>query len=530
MNTVIYTRVSTKEQAENNKSLDMQKDACKDYAAHKNIDVVKIFIEQGESAKTADRTELQKMLRYCADRKNKVQNVIVWKLDRLARKTEDHLALTSMFAKYGARLHSATEPIEDTPSGKLMEHILASFAEFDNSVRAERSQKGMENRLKEGCWVHHSPLGFKNVKNILKQPTLEPDENASKVARLLNDFSKGLHTQKHMAQLARSKYRIKTRKGNYISDNGVYKMLRNPVYAGMVYGKSLPEPIKGVHDGIISYETYLKNQAIIEGRNPPKAPKQPDKTGRWSLRRFLKCAYCKNGLTGSTPKGRSAFYAYYHCTKCKGVQINKGTRKGQSKHLYINQEDTHKAFKKLLGSFEPPVEVLKLFREVTLRKWNQEFRESIQAKDTKERELNELVFIKTQYTDKFALDKIDEEDYNSKLEEIMAKRHEIELELLELNTVFDNKEEIVDKAVYFIQNANKLWGVAMSANRSRFQRMVIPDGISVNEHLQFGTADLGPVFQELSLLRTEYEKTKKTQKDTESLMVIPTRIELVFLD
>ena len=58
--------------------------------------------------------------------------------------------------------------------------------------------------------------------------------------------------------------------------------------------------------------------------------------------------------------------------------------------------------------------------------------------------------------------------------------------------------------------------------------MIIPDATSVNEHYEFGTANLGPIFQELSLLNNKYEETKKTQNNSESLMVIPRGVEPLF--
>ncbi len=63
MKAVIYTRVSTVEQAEMNKSLDNQEEACRTYAAKQNLDVLKVFKEEGESAKTADRTQLKELVK-----------------------------------------------------------------------------------------------------------------------------------------------------------------------------------------------------------------------------------------------------------------------------------------------------------------------------------------------------------------------------------------------------------------------------------------------------------------------------------
>ncbi|PYV73992.1 MAG: hypothetical protein DMG97_09860 [Acidobacteria bacterium] len=61
MNGVIYCRVSSKEQIEGT-SLESQEAACREYAQSHNIKVLKIFIERGESAKFADRTQLIELI------------------------------------------------------------------------------------------------------------------------------------------------------------------------------------------------------------------------------------------------------------------------------------------------------------------------------------------------------------------------------------------------------------------------------------------------------------------------------------
>ena len=89
---VIYVRVSDPRQAEN-LSLATQLKACEEYCERQGFEVVERFREQGESAKTADRTELQALLQYCRTHKGKVHFVVVFNLTRFAREKYDHFAL-----------------------------------------------------------------------------------------------------------------------------------------------------------------------------------------------------------------------------------------------------------------------------------------------------------------------------------------------------------------------------------------------------------------------------------------------------
>src|SRR3954468_12269628 len=155
---VIYVRVSTKEQTEN-LSLPTQLRACEEYCRRQGYEVLERFHEEGESAKTTDRSQLQALLKYCRTHKGKVHFVVVYNLTRFAREKYDHFALRAHLKSLGISLRSATEPIDDTSTGKLMEGVLASFAQFDNDVRSDRTRAGMRAALELGRWTFRAAIG-----------------------------------------------------------------------------------------------------------------------------------------------------------------------------------------------------------------------------------------------------------------------------------------------------------------------------------------------------------------------------------
>ena len=81
---VIYVRVSTKEQTEN-LSLPTQLRACEEYCGRQGYEVLERFHEEGESAKSTDRSQLQNLLTYCRLNKGRVHFVVVFNLTRFAR-------------------------------------------------------------------------------------------------------------------------------------------------------------------------------------------------------------------------------------------------------------------------------------------------------------------------------------------------------------------------------------------------------------------------------------------------------------
>ena len=98
--------------------------------------------------------------------------MVVFNLTRFARDKYDHFALRSLLQSLGISLRSATEPIDDTSTGKLMEGVLAAFAQFDNDVRSDRTRAGMQAALELGRWVFLAPLGYINAPRAIGQ---EPD-------------------------------------------------------------------------------------------------------------------------------------------------------------------------------------------------------------------------------------------------------------------------------------------------------------------------------------------------------------------
>ena len=194
---VIYVRVSTKEQTEN-LSLPTQLRACEEYCRRQGYEILERFHEEGESAKTTDRSQLQALLKYCRTHKGKVHFVVVYNLTRFAREKYDHFALRAHLKSLGISLRSATEPIDDTSTGKLMEGVLAAFAQFDNDVRSERTRAGMRAALELGRWTFPAPLGYLNAPKWSSTSLVHDPERGPLVRRAFEDLATGQYTKQEV--------------------------------------------------------------------------------------------------------------------------------------------------------------------------------------------------------------------------------------------------------------------------------------------------------------------------------------------
>ena len=136
--------------------------------------------------------------------KGRVYFVVVFNLTRFARDTPsprlrragkyDHFALRSHLQSLGISLRSATEPIDDISTGKLMEGVLAAFAQFDNDVRSDRTRAGMKAALELGRWVFLAPIGYLNAPRSTGRSLMHDPERAPIVRRVFEEYATGRFT------------------------------------------------------------------------------------------------------------------------------------------------------------------------------------------------------------------------------------------------------------------------------------------------------------------------------------------------
>ncbi len=482
MQSIAYVRVSTEEQVCGT-SLDSQEKACIEFAKLNGYDLPKqnIYIEQGESAKIINRTQLQNMLSYAKANKGKIEYCIVWKVDRLARSSEYHHALKALLLRYGVKLKSVTEPIDESPMGALMEGMLAAIAQFDNDIRTARTTSGMRARTMQGGWPHQAPFGYKNAKTINGISTVEPDEGAPLVEKLLKQFATGAYTTKQAVDLARNMGIMSKTTGNPYGWQVVKTMLENPLYAGFVKTKyTNGEYISGLHKAIISPATHYKIKAILSGRYQKNSRHAED---NWPLRGgFIKCFHCGHALTGSSPKGRDRHYPCYSCPKCRISDEIKVTSK--------NRDDVHEDFCKLLATTKPNEDLVRGFYEVVIRKWNLEYKEAIEREKHLQGEIKAIQEKKSRVIDLFIDGKLTNDQKESKMDELNERIADRELQRVESSDETTSKEQVLDAALMFMTSVDKLWKMADIEVRKQIQDLIFPEGVNYHFVDGFGTTIL----------------------------------------
>ena len=482
---VIYTRVSTDEQARNGLSLQGQEAAAREYCKREGIEVAEVFCDAGESAKTANRPKLIASIAYCTENFETIDYYLVWKMDRLARQAYDSALIDVTLQKLGIQLCSVTEPITNSPIGSLTKTMLAGFAQFDNDVRAERSTNGLKRRIEEGGWPHMAPLGYKNYTDSLKRPTLIQTEQAPIIAKWLREYIKGGYSQREMNQLAWD-MGIRSKQGKRQSYQQTINMLRNPAYAGLVYSKMIEEPIQGLHEGLIS---LAEHDAILDKLDDrKKSSNSLTASLEWPLRSsFVKCADCGESVTGSSPKGRTKNYPIYHCPNCRAKTV--GHR------VSVSKDKLHKEFEALLSSVTPSEATLKLFKSQVVKKWQNVHTEQRKQRKLLQQELEKLNDRKQKVITLFIDGNLSAQEKLEQTNKIDSEVLRTELKLNEANSEVVNADVLIDFGINMIQNAPKLWRISSEQERQRLQTAIFPEGLTYDFVKGFGTAKTGELYE-----------------------------------
>lgn len=254
----IYVRVSTDEQTKGY-SLTTQIDACNRYAEERGYTVLYTFSDDYTGA-SLDRPALNNLGEFLG--KEKVSVVIVYDIDRLARRSVYQMLIEEEFRKLGTIIEYVVGQYEDTDEGRLQKQIRASIAEYEKAKILERSKRGKKGKAQSGFVLVGSrpPYGYR-VKSEPHKAWLEIDEDEAKIVKLVyswyigkDELNKKMSIYGIQSKLIemgiptrgdKQQHVAKKRGTGIWSDKMIRNILKNATYTGVwYYGKT-----KMVSDG-----------------------------------------------------------------------------------------------------------------------------------------------------------------------------------------------------------------------------------------------------------------------------------------
>ena len=487
---VIYTRVSSEEQV-SNLSLDVQEKACRDYCARNGWTVVRIYREEGESAKTANRTVLRELLADLRTVRGAAEYVVVYDTSRFARDVYVHTSLKQLLMKAGAQLRAATQPLEDTAAGRAIEGVFAVFNQLDNELRAEKIEAGMKETVARGKWPWKAPLGYRNDRTPGGRKTVVFDEQARLVKKAFEWVAAGEAPAEVLRRVTAAG--LRTKKGRTVRLQEFRPMLRSPFYKGVVRSKHWGIETKGEHEAMVDAVTWARVQANLDGKLTAGPQTRRKAHPEFPLRGFVTCQGCHKPLTASLSRGRGGRYGYYRCwTKdCGKVQLR--------------AERLEEHFGDLLRKLQLAPSMVRLVEAALLDLWQDLKRESTWAATAAKRRMTEIEARKKRLVQAYIYDQaIDRATYDRELAELDEALTFGQLELRDAELEDFDMEAALGFARHLLTRTYKLWDTATSEQKRRLQKLIFPEGVTFDGEA-LGTQVTSLLFSYLGAIETGRE-------------------------
>lgn len=513
-NVIVYSRVSTDEQAKTGYSLNDQEAKLKAFCALKKLNIVGSHRED-YSAKTFERPQWKRILEFIRNNKGAVDTILFSRWDRFSRNAEESYGMFVTLRKYGVEVQAFEQPLDlSIPENKFMLAFYLTQPEVDNDRRAMNILNGIRRARMEGRWTQQAPMGYRNTRDELNKPIIVPNKDAKHIIYTFKETAKGVKNQEEIRQEL-------LKKGFECSKNNFYKLVRNKVYIGLIRVKaSKDEPehfVKGIHEPLISSALFYQAQDMLDERNLHRNQrKNKRKREDLLLRGFLYCPHCNEKVTGSKSKGATKYYFYYHCNHC---------------HQFREQASTvNDSVVKLLGKIKVAPEVKELYKAVFAdaakeiaavnAKETKDVNAEIQKLDARKRHIQDLLSDGKMDIDQFS-DMM--KRYNTEQDKLVAVRDKTKdapahKELaLQLNGVLD-----------FIDNLAKCYQSADMPRKLQIISSTFSGKLIFSEN-ESRTIETNEVIELLSRFDAGFrgnKKRPKQKKSLQSLKVDPERIEL----
>ncbi len=495
---VIYVRVSSHEQVEDGNSLVTQERLCREYCEKHNLEVAIVYVERGESAKTANRTELKKLLEFCSNKKNEISGLIIYKIDRLSRNTDDYSQLRILMKKYEVEIISITEKFEDTPVGRFIENTMSNVAQFDNDIRTERSVNGMKQSILEGRYTFRPPVGYERIVVDKKNDITPCKRNAKYIIRIFELANKGFGTLEEVRQQV-IKEGLLLDTGKAPCKQHFYDILRNKLYIGIIekFGEERP----GLFETVLKdKQLFWEVQKILKNNGIKSKTRELDNPD-FPLRRFVFKPDMSKPITGGV-------------TTTKYVRYPKYTFPGKGSTGILNTE-LHNLFSKFMDEYAIPKKHFTKLKSSLFTKFNVATIDQRKAIGKASDKLKELQERETKLVNKNLDGLISDDVFKRQMESLQSDIYKSQQQMRDINDTTYNFEELLELAENYLTKPSSVWNSNITIDQKiKLQWCNFPKGIT------FDGKSL--CTSELSLLH----KTFLENLDTESTMVSVGRLAL----
>lgn len=290
------------------------------YAERHGIEILRTYIDDGESAKDFDRPQWKKLMKDLEANKKTIDYLIVMKYDRLIRNAAAGLmALEKIEKRWFVKVLGASEHISIDPHSPFFFKFRADMlvnAEFERMVISDRSKFGVWRAKTEGRFLGRAPFGYYNDRDSENKPIIVIDEAKAEIVKQMYElYSKG----RSIAEISKH---VLSQGFDLNGHMAVQRVLTNSVYAGLIevpaFKDDVARTVEGKHIPIVSKHIFYS----ISNKINSKTQKHTTLNDEVYLRGIVKCNCCNQNLTAGKSKGKLKHYWYYLCNTCRKENIN----------------------------------------------------------------------------------------------------------------------------------------------------------------------------------------------------------------
>jgi len=353
----VYCRKSTEGDDKQALSLPAQFRELTEFSRLNKYQIVEIYQEKKSARIPKKRPQFDEMLERI--RKGEAGGIIVWHTNRLSRNPEESGVLMQML---NDGLIKEIRTPQQTIDGSCANDILLGVEFGSNSQFSKdlsiNTRRGIREKVIMGQYPSFAPAFYLNYGKSKKDKNIQPDpETAHFYPKLVDEvISKRLNTDKAVALLA--EWGVTNRFGRKFARNTVYRLLRNPVYYGVIKYSNYPER-KGCFESLISESKWRELQDVLADKAKPVQIRR-----EYAFTRMISCGKCGLSVTGITKEKQSGIYRYYGCTK----------RHGNCGNNPITEYDLEKQFKLALQQIRMNQETVSKLKTRTLELLDDEFK------------------------------------------------------------------------------------------------------------------------------------------------------------
>ena len=486
MKALIYLRVSTDKQAGKGLSIPAQREKCLQYAKDNGYEVneeTDIYADEGESARTANRPQFQILWERCRNDRS-VKAVIFYDISRLARNRIDFALVKEDLTKRGVKICSATEGIDSSPSGQMLEGVLSTVAEFFSLQSGEKISLTMLGKVEKGGWSGKAPFGYKNVQEQVSSNKskrwIEVDEKeAPWVPKTFQMFATDNYSLRRLAKIL-FKDGFPTRNKKPLTQSYLHRMLHNCAYIGKIPYKG--KEYNGIHPSLVEPSLFFTVRDILYRRNGGADKSQKH---RFALRGISFCGECTSRLTGEEHKKKTTVIRYLRCLKSiKGERV-------ECKQKYFQEYVFNDQFGELMKTIQLPDSFTEKLRERVKKVFSDEqvvydrMKRSLASQIEKIQKQKEDMFL--HFIDK-GRSLIDEETYERLKAKLEADEINLKSQLGSTESKLSQIVKTLEIALYLANNCYRAYTKASPdlrglLARAFFEKLVILNGKIVEAKL-----------------------------------------------